>query len=136
MTFSLHQQLEKDTFFITKNPLCHLLLLNNKTVPWFILVPEKAGITELYQLSNEEQLQFLSESNQLSIAMMQAFEPDKLNVAAIGNIVSQLHIHHIARFQSDPHWPGVIWGNIAPNPYTDEEKEAVNATILNALKTS
>ena len=94
-------------------------------------------IREIYQLSADQQHQLVRESSTLSEAMMEVFGGDKMNVAALGNMVPQLHLHHIVRFEGDPAWPGPIWGKQAPVPYTDEELEQVRqrlAPVLAELK--
>lgn len=117
--------------------LCEIRLMNDSTWPWVLLVPAVAGIREIYQLSADQQHQLVRESSTLSEAMMEVFGGDKMNVAALGNMVPQLHLHHIVRFEGDPAWPGPIWGKQAPVPYTDKELEQVRqrlAPVLAELK--
>ncbi|NNN43298.1 MULTISPECIES: HIT domain-containing protein [Vibrio] len=111
MTFKLHPQLEQDTDIIGQFPLCLALLHKDSAAPWVILVPQKNQLKELHHLSMQEQQQFLLESQAISQALEALFQPDKLNLGALGNIVPQLHVHHIARFATDCAWPGPIWGN-------------------------
>ncbi len=111
MTFELHPQLEKDTTLIGEFPLCLVLLHRDDSVPWVILVPKKANLTELHHLPMNEQQQFLIESDLVNRALESLFIPDKLNFGALGNMVPQLHVHHIARFKNDLAWPGPLWGN-------------------------
>ncbi|NAW68755.1 HIT domain-containing protein [Vibrio sp. V27_P1S3P104] len=111
MTFKLHPQLEQDTDIIGQFPLCLALLHKDSAAPWVILVPKKNQLKELHHLSMQEQQQFLLESQAISQALEALFQPDKLNLGALGNIVPQLHVHHIARFATDCAWPGPIWGN-------------------------
>jgi len=106
-------------------PLCYLLLVRDANYPWFILVPERADITEIYQLSKNDQAQLLRESSALSAMLAERFLPDKLNIAALGNLVPQLHLHHVVRYRGDPAWPGPVWGKHAAKPYTDQDLEAV-----------
>ena len=113
--FVLHERLKADCIPCGRLPLCCLLLMNDSRYPWFLLVPARSGITEMHELDPADQQLLLVESAALSQAMSAAFRPDKLNVAAIGNIVRQLHVHHIARYRDDPAWPGVVWGT-APGP--------------------
>ena len=117
----LHPQLEKDCIVLGEFSLCILLLLNDSNYPWFILVPKREDIKELHQLSQTEQQLFLQESMFLSQCMERIFHPDKLNIAALGNVVPQLHIHHIARFTTDVCWPEPVWGKVAAIPYTKEK---------------
>lgn len=95
--------------------------MNDSQYPWFILVPRKAGATEIIDLSAQEQIQLTQESAKLSHLLQSVFSPDKLNIAALGNMVAQLHIHHIARFKTDCAWPNPVWGYSPAVPYTDEQ---------------
>ena len=108
--FTLHKQLEADTDFITDLPLSRALLINDSQYPWIVLVPRRVGATEIYKLSTDDQTQLLDESAQVCRAMEVLFAPDKMNVAAIGNMVPQLHLHHVARFRTDIAWPAPVWG--------------------------
>lgn len=116
MSFSLHPQLAHDTFDCGAFPLCRLLLMNDANFPWFILVPMREGVREIIDLSAEDRLQLWAESDALSRWMMQVFRPDKLNIAALGNVVSQLHLHHVARLQTDVAWPKPVWGHSPAAP--------------------
>ncbi len=117
MNFELHPQLAADTVLVGDLPLCRLLLMNDRQYPWTILVPRRAGLREIYELHESDQLRFWRESTQLSQTLMKAFEGDKLNVAALGNMVPQLHVHHIVRFKGDPAWPAPVWGKHPAQPY-------------------
>jgi diadenosine tetraphosphate (Ap4A) HIT family hydrolase len=123
--FSLHPQLQKDGIVMGDFPLSRLLLLNDARYPWFVLVPRRPKITEIYQLSEADQLQLLRESSQLSRFLMEGFNGDKLNIGALGNLVPQLHIHHIVRYRSDEAWPGPVWGVGTAVPFLDDEVEIV-----------
>lgn len=118
--FVLHPKLAEDTFALGDFPLSQLLLINDANYPWFILVPRRAEISEIYQLSSEDQQQLLRESSELARQLHQLFQADKLNIAALGNMVPQLHLHHIVRYQSDASWPNPVWGKFAPKPYSAE----------------
>lgn len=115
--FELHPQLRHDCRVIGRFPLCQLLLLNDARFPWFVLVPERERVAEIYMLSESERGQLWRESNQLSECIVQLFRPDKLNIAALGNIVPQLHVHHIARYTGDAAWPKPVWGVGIAQPY-------------------
>jgi len=128
--FSLHPQLVSDSFEIADFPLCKLLLCNDSAYPWFILVPKVDDITEIYQLDWQQQLQLLNESSLLSELLMQIFDGDKMNVAALGNVVEQLHVHHVVRYKTDVSWPKPIWGQQQSSPYTDAELESLKEKIL------
>ena len=131
--FKLDSRLQNDSFSVGKLPLCQVLLLNDQNFPWIILVPRVAGITEVIQLSSEEQQQLLHESALVSRLLLEHFPSDKLNTGAIGNIVSQLHIHHIARRHDDLCWPGVVWGYGKGLPYGEAEKNTVVNKIQGLL---
>lgn len=121
--FKLDHRLENDTIKLAAWPLSDVLLMNDSQYPWVILVPRHEGATEIYQLSIEEQSQLLKESSFLGESLMSVFSGEKLNVAALGNVVSQLHLHHVIRFSSDAAWPGPVWGKSPVMPYTDEALE-------------
>ena len=131
--FTLHPQLAQDTHFVMDLPLCRILLMNEARYPWLILVPRRNGIREIHELLPAERLQLWEESDQVSRALTTLFQPDKLNIAALGNIVPQLHIHHIARFQTDAAWPAPVWGKFAPEPYTADAATSRCATLRSAL---
>jgi len=117
--FNLHPQLDEDCILIGQFKLCQLLLMNDANYPWFILVPARENISEIYQLSDEDQKQLLSESTYLSQKLMQAFNGDKMNIAALGNVVPQLHVHHVVRYKTDPSWPAPVWGKLAAIAYDE-----------------
>lgn len=116
--FDLHPQLENDCIILGQFPLSLLLLHRDANYPWFILVPRRPGVREIFQLDESDQVQLLRESSQLSEVLMDIFSGDKLNVAALGNMVPQLHLHHIVRFRSDPAWPAPVWGAVEPCVYS------------------
>lgn len=117
--FRLHPQLAQDCETLGRFELCHLLLMRDANYPWCILVPDRADVTEIYQLSPEDQQQLMRESSLLACAMARMFSADKMNVAALGNVVPQLHIHHIARRRDDPAWPAPVWGKVPALPYSE-----------------
>ena len=131
--FKLDARLEADTFFIHDLPLCSVLLMNDSQFPWLILVPRVDGVTEIIELSDAQQQQFLSESAQVSRLLQSQFSPDKLNVAALGNVVSQLHIHHVARYKSDIAWPKPIWGAQAVVAYPEDKAAALVDVLKKAF---
>lgn len=132
--FALHERLEADTISLGQSGLCEVRLMNDANWPWVLLVPRVAGVREVYQLSHEHQRQLLGESSLLGEGMMELFGGDKLNVAALGNMVPQLHLHHIVRFEGDPAWPGPVWGKLPPKPYSDDELAAVVARLEPLLR--
>ncbi len=119
-SFILHERLEVDTVSLGQSGLCEIRLMNDSNWPWVLLVPRVAGVREIYQLTQEQQRQLLAESSLLGEGMMDVFGGDKLNVAALGNMVPQLHLHHIVRYEGDPAWPGPVWGKLPARPYSDE----------------
>ena len=132
----LNPQLEKDCIILGEFNLCSLLLLNDANYPWFILLPNRENITEMHQLSLADQQQLMAESMFFSSCLEQAFQPDKLNIAALGNIVPQLHIHHIARFTTDACWPAPVWGAVTPVPYDEKRLKKVKNRIFSTLSTN
>ncbi len=126
----LHPQLEKDCIALGEFKLCSLLILNDANYPWFILLPNREDISEIHQLSTSDQQQLMAESMFFSQCLEQVFQPDKLNIAALGNIVPQLHIHHIARFTSDTCWPAPVWGAVAAVPYQEKQLETIKNQIF------
>ena len=115
--FILDKRLQKDTLLVGRFELCLLLLHRDSNYPWFILVPQREGASEIYHLSPPEQQLLLTESELVARALTSLFAPDKLNIAMLGNIVAQLHIHHVARFKNDLSWPGPIWGAVPAGEY-------------------
>jgi len=115
--FQLDPRLQADTIALGDFPLCRLLLMNDLTYPWFVLVPRRVAATEIYQLEELDQQQFWQESAIVARWMSTTFEFDKLNIGALGNVVSQLHLHHVGRRIGDPTWPGPVWGQHPPQPY-------------------
>ncbi|MDH5648543.1 MAG: HIT family protein [Gammaproteobacteria bacterium] len=124
--FQIHPQLLKDCVVVGRFKLCHLLMMNDRNFPWFILVPDRENISEIYQLNKTDQVQLTRESCYLSEKLAQRFKADKMNVAALGNVVPQLHIHHIVRYTSDPAWPGPVWGKLPARPY---DKQGIRLMI-------
>ena len=118
--FSLHPRLAADTVPVGEFPLSLLLLMNDAQYPWCILVPRREGIREVYELDAADRSQLLRESCHLGERMMQGFGGEKLNVAALGNVVPQLHLHHIVRYAGDAAWPAPVWGKLPAAPYADE----------------
>lgn len=119
--FTLAPELARDCIEVADWPLCKVLVMNDSQYPWFILVPRKPNLKESIDLDDVDQLMLMKESAKLSQLLKEVFNPDKLNVAALGNMVPQLHIHHIARFKNDAAWPAPVWGKHPAQPYTDEQ---------------
>ncbi|MGA0335173.1 MAG: HIT domain-containing protein [Luminiphilus sp.] len=118
--FELDPQLEADTFPVGITSLNRILLMNDSRFPWLILVPERPDIREPFELTDEDQRTLMQESMITGKSLKALFNAHKLNIAALGNQVSQLHIHHIARFRTDAAWPRPVWGVGAAEPYEAE----------------
>jgi len=121
LEYELHPQLAADCIVLGDFPLSTLLLANDSNFPWFILVPRRAEVSELYHLSPKDQMQLMHESAFLSENLADIFGACKMNVASLGNMVPQLHLHHVVRFKTDPAWPGPMWGKLPAKPYTDQQ---------------
>nr|WP_324257579.1 HIT family protein [Cellvibrio fontiphilus] len=131
--FELHPRLAQDSVVIGEFDLSLLLLSRDANYPWCILVPKREEVFEIHHLSEEEQLQLIRESCRLSEVMTSVFDADKMNVAALGNVVRQLHVHHIARFTDDPAWPQPIWGKLPAKDYSEAEFAERIKRLQNAL---
>jgi len=129
LPFQLHPRLQQDCITIGHFELCQLLMMNDSQYPWFILVPEKADISEVYQLTKPDRELLTEESSYLAKNLAELYQADKMNIAAIGNMVPQLHIHHIVRYRTDRAWPAPVWGKFDAAPYT-EQKIADNLALL------
>ncbi len=129
----LHPQLEKDCFILGEFKLCTLLMLNDANYPWFILLPNREDISEIHQLPETDQQQLMTESMYFSRCLEQVFRPDKLNIASLGNMVPQLHIHHIARFRADACWPAPVWGAAKPIHYETGQLKIIKDQLLSWL---
>ncbi|MGZ8180613.1 MAG: HIT domain-containing protein [Methylobacter sp.] len=121
MIFQLHPRLEQDCIAVGRFELCRLLMMNDSQYPWFILVPERADVREIYQLGKAERELLTEESSYLAENLAALYKADKMNIAAIGNMVPQLHIHHIVRYQTDKAWPAPVWGKFDAVPYTEQQ---------------
>ena len=134
VTFSLHPQLAADTVPIGDLPLSRVLLANDANYPWLILVPRLPALTEIIDLEENAQIQLLNEIAAASNALKDLTACDKLNIAALGNMVAQLHVHVIARSRSDAAWPKPVWGAAAPKTYDEAMREALIADLRRALQ--
>lgn len=133
--FNLHPQLASDGIVLGEFVLSRLLLINDAQFPWFVLVPRRQNVTEVYQLPVDDRAQLLHESCVLAQALEKAFAADKLNIAALGNMVSQLHIHHIVRYQNDLAWPAPVWGKVPAVPYSEKQLSKCVAKLKAGLTT-
>lgn len=121
--WSLHKQLEQDTINIGDLPLSRVLVVNDANYPWLMLVPRRKDAKDLIDLNEVEQGQLTTEINRVARALKDITKPDKLNIAALGNVVPQLHVHVIARRTSDPAWPKPVWGVVPPLAHDPQEIE-------------
>lgn len=127
--FELHPQLAADTFLLADLPLSRVLLMNEQQFPWLILVPRLAGISEIFQLSLSDRQQLEKESTHTAQTMMSFFNGEKMNTAALGNMVPQLHLHHVVRNSKDSAWPAPVWGNFEASPYTQSKADSIVAQL-------
>lgn len=121
--FELHPRLAADTFVLGDLPLCRVLLMNDRNYPWLILVPRRAGMRETFELATPERERLWREVDGVAEILSTVFGPYKMNIAALGNQVAQLHLHCIARFRDDPAWPGPVWGAVPRVPYAPAERD-------------
>lgn|SRR5690606_811811 len=131
--FELDPQLAADTLPMGDFPLCRLLLMNDAQYPWFILVPRREEVSEVFQLSGDDQRQLWKESVELAEVLKDVFAADKLNLATLGNVVAQLHMHVIVRRKEDPAWPAPVWGRHPASPYTAEQVAQIREKLRLAL---
>jgi diadenosine tetraphosphate (Ap4A) HIT family hydrolase len=122
--WSLHPQLEKDTIGIGDLPLSRVFVIKDANYPWMLLVPRRAGANEILDLDEAEQAQLMTEVIRVSRALKAVTRCDKLNIAALGNVVPQLHVHIIARRTTDAAWPKPVWGRVAAITHDPQEVEA------------
>jgi diadenosine tetraphosphate (Ap4A) HIT family hydrolase len=120
--FELHDKLAADTIVVGDLVLCRVLVMNDQRFPWVILVPKRAAITEVFDLTPDDQRLLWAEVTAVAAQMKQLFAARKMNIAAIGNRVAQLHVHIIARHDDDSAWPGVVWDKGQAPPMTEQEK--------------
>ena len=121
--FLLNEKIEEDSIFIGDLPLCKFLLVNDSNYPWFLLVPRIENIKELYDLSEGDRAQLDFETVEVSKFIQSSFKPEKINIASLGNIVSQFHVHIVARYTDDISWPDPVWGKYPYNEYKGNQSE-------------
>jgi diadenosine tetraphosphate (Ap4A) HIT family hydrolase len=132
--FTLDSRLNNDTIFIESLSLCDALLMNDARYPWVILVPRIENAKEIYELTDLQQNRLMIESNSVAKLLAELTQADKMNVAALGNVVAQLHIHHVARYGTDEAWPAPVWGKGTAIPYTDLERDALIEKLKQAFQ--
>lgn len=131
--FVLDPRLQQDCLVLGDFPLCRLLLSKDANYPWFILVPRQADVSELFDLTAADQQQLWQETTCLANSLKQEFAADKMNVATLGNVVSQLHMHVIARHRNDAAWPAPVWGKVAAAEYREEQLAQLRQRLRSAL---
>ncbi len=131
--FVLHERLAADTVEVCEWPLCKVLLLNDSTYPWLVLVPMRDGLKEFHNVAAADRAALMAEIDCASRALQTLHASDKINVAALGNMVPQLHIHVISRLTTDPAWPGPVWAAVEAVPYDGANLSAVVGTLRQAL---
>lgn len=132
-SFSLNPRLEGDSLFVADLPLSAVRLMKDANYPWLLLVPRKSDLVEIIDLDDAEQVQLMREISLSSTALRNVTECEKLNVGALGNQVSQLHVHVIARFRDDNAWPGPVWGVVPPKDYEPDQAERMILDLRDAL---
>tara|TARA_B100001059_G_C17685633_1_gene502185 strand:+ start:261 stop:713 length:453 start_codon:yes stop_codon:yes gene_type:complete len=131
--FALDSRLQQDTVLIGDFPLCRLLLMNDANYPWFILVPKREEVSEIFQLDTADQALLWNETSELAATLKDTFAADKMNVATLGNMVAQLHMHVIVRRRADAAWPAPVWGKHSAIPYNDEQIASITAKLRGVL---
>jgi diadenosine tetraphosphate (Ap4A) HIT family hydrolase len=131
--WSLHPQLINDTHSVGDLPLSRVLIIKDANYPWVILVPRKQGVTEILDLLPDDQIRLMGEIARAGAALKEITACDKLNIAALGNVVPQLHVHVIARSKSDMAWPHPVWGKHKPKLYDGLTLDRFAALLGRAL---
>lgn len=131
--FELDPRLARDTELVASLGLCQLRMMKDSRWPWFMLVPQRNDLSELFELTPLDQTLLTFETNMVAAALKKATGAEKINVAAIGNIVRQLHVHIVARFEGDPNWPGPIWGYSQAEAYEDKAKQSLIKSLTENL---
>lgn len=131
--FRLHERLDQDTVEAARWPLCLVLMMRERHWPWLVLVPRRAGLREIHDLAPGDRGQLIEEIARASAALARAFDAEKMNVGAIGNLVPQLHVHVVARGAGDPAWPKPVWGALPPAPLAAADLADRLALIRSAL---
>jgi len=131
--FELDGRIARDSDLVSVLGLCQLRIQNDSRWPWLVMVPERPGMTEIFDLSPAEQALLSTEVNRVAGALKTVTGATKINVGALGNIVRQLHVHVIARFEGDANWPGPIWGFGQAQPYGESQKQDFLSKLVEAL---
>src|SRR5690554_3843872 len=134
--FEMDKRLVKDTVPLFSSALCHILLMNDSRYPWLVLVPHCAQVSELFELSAEQQQQLWQETTVLAELLKAVFQADKMNIATLGNVVKQLHMHIVVRMQNDAAWQDQVWGRVKEQAYTEEGLQDIRQRLIAALQKS
>lgn len=118
--FDLDKRLMNDTLVVADCALCRVLLMNDSRYPWLILVPRIAFVSEVFELTAEQQQQLWQEASDVGQLLKHEFQADKINIATLGNVVKQLHMHVLVRMHEDAAWPAPVWGNGVAQPYSTD----------------
>jgi diadenosine tetraphosphate (Ap4A) HIT family hydrolase len=122
-SWSLHPQLARDGVALGDLPLSRVLVMNDANYPWLVLVPRRPDLVEIIDLGEPDRIALMAEIAAVAAGLKRATRCDKLNIAALGNVVAQLHVHVIARFRNDPAGPRAVWGQVPARPYPAAELE-------------
>lgn len=133
MSFALHPDLVRDTVEVGRLALCRVGLMNDANYPWLVLSPMLPGLRDFHDVPAARQGELMAEIGRASRALQEVYQPDKINVAALGNVTPQLHIHVIARFAGDPAWPKPVWGVAPAKPYAAAALGEATGKIRQAL---
>ncbi|MBX3504618.1 MAG: HIT domain-containing protein [Parvibaculum sp.] len=134
MSFELHERLAADTFLVTDLALCRVLLMNDRRFPWLILVPRRPGLRDFDDVAGAEKADFHAEIDLASAVLREATGAEKMNVAALGNMVPQLHVHVIARFSGDAAWPSPVWGVGQVEPYGADDARSLGERLADGFR--
>lgn len=127
---ALDERLAEDSYPVSELPLCQLRLMDDTRYPWLLLIPRRHGVSEVFDLDEADQQQLWRETSRIGQALKEFLGGDKLNVASLGNVVPQLHVHLVIRRQSDEAWPGPVWGQGKPRRYDLDELAAMRDRVL------
>lgn len=134
MSFELHERLAADTLLVTDLALCRVLLMNDRRFPWLILVPRRPGLRDFDDVAGAEKADFHAEIDLASAVLREVAGAEKMNVAALGNMVPQLHVHVIARFSGDAAWPSPVWGMGQAEPYGADEARSLVERLADGFR--
>lgn len=126
----LDERLENDSYPITELPLCQLRLMDDTRYPWLLLIPRRPGVSEVFDLDEADQQQLWREASRIGCAFKAMLGADKLNVASLGNVVPQLHVHLVLRREDDEAWPGPVWGQGEPRRHDLDSLAAMRDRVL------